>query len=353
MTAPLYVAVPAHLFEPDASSGHGRVWTTVLGILRRRGVQIEPVDASSRRRSRIRARRRPDVWLTTVSERPLDVAEPVVAMLHGAAWPLEESLFQHVPRDFAEPFIAATEALLATASLVIVPSEYARRGLARGYGMGPDEVFVVPLGVDAHSFTPARRGGAELAAAAFGRRLPYVLFVSIPSIRQKNLAGLRAAMGELAARGLPHGLVIAGGTAGGESPEELAAIVEEIPGTIGRVAWLGHVDDARLAGLMAECSAFCLPSLFDSFPLGVLEAMACGAPVVVSDRGGLPELVGDAALVVEPTRASIGVALERVVTDPELAASLGAAGRTRAEAMTWERTADGWLEVLWRAARAG
>jgi glycosyltransferase involved in cell wall biosynthesis len=288
-----------------------------------------------------------------VSERSLDVAEPVVGMVHGAAWPLEESLFDYVPRAFAEPFIAATEALLATASLVIVPSEYGRLGLERGYGLGPEKVFVVPLGVDAHSFSPARRGGAELAAAAFGRRLPYVLFVSIPSIRQKNLAGLRAAMGELAARRFPHGLVIAGGTAGGESPEELGAIVEEIPGTTGRVAWLGQVDDAQLAGLMAECSAFCLPSLFDSFPLGVLEAMACGAPVVVSDRGGLPALVGDAALVVEPTPASIGAGLERVLTEPELAARLRAAGRARAETMTWDRTADGWLEVLRRAAERG
>jgi glycosyltransferase involved in cell wall biosynthesis len=274
-------------------------------------------------------------------------------MVHGVPWPLEESVFEYVPRAFAEPFIAATEALLATASLVIVPSEYARRGIACGYGMGPEKVFVVPLGVDVHSFSPARRGGAELAAAAFGRRLPYVLFVSIPSIRQKNLAGLRAAMGELAARGFPHGLVIAGGTAGGESPEELAAIVEEIPGTTGRVAWLGHVDDAQLAGLMAECSAFCLPSLFDSFPLGVLEAMACGAPVVVSDRGGMPALVGDAALVVEPTPASIAAGLERVLTEPELTARLRAAGRARAETMTWDRTADGWLEVLSRAAERG
>jgi glycosyltransferase involved in cell wall biosynthesis len=330
------------------------VWTTVLDKLGRRGVQIEAIDASTRRRSWKRFRRTPDVWLTTVSERPPDVAEPVVAMLHGVPWPLEEpSVFELVPRAFAEPFIAATEALLDRASLVIVPSDYARLGLERGYGMGPDKVFVVPLGVDAHSFNPERRGGAELAVVEFGRRLPYVLFVSIPSIRQKNLAGLRAAMGELAARGFPHGLVIAGGTAGGETPEELAAIVEEIPGTTGRVAWLGHIDDAQLAGLMAECSAFCLPSLFDSFPLGVLEAMACGAPVVVSDRGGLPALVGDAGLVVDSAPSSIADALERVLTEPGLAARLGAAARARAETMTWERTADGWLEVLTQAARSG
>jgi glycosyltransferase involved in cell wall biosynthesis len=301
---------------------------------------------------RIGARRRPDVWLTTVSQRPPDVPEPVVAMLHGAPWPLEEeSVLENVPRAFAEPFIEATEALLAIATLVIVPSEYARRGLEHGYGLGPEKVSVVPLGVDSDVFSPTRGGGAELAEAGLGRRLPYVLFVSVPTIRQKNLAGLRAAMGELARRGLPHALVIAGGLAGGESAEELAAITEEIPEASGRVAWLGQVDDAQLAGLMADCSAFCLPSLFDSFPLGVLEAMACGAPVVVSNRGGLPELVADAGILVDPSPASIADGLERVLTNSELAVSLGAAARARAEALSWERTADGWLEALSRAAR--
>jgi glycosyltransferase involved in cell wall biosynthesis len=344
----LHVAVPTARLEADPASGAGRVWTSVLERLRRRGVRITPREP--RRPRLLRRRSRPDVWLAPGDVGALDVDEPVVAVVHGAAWPVEDSFHDYVPREFAEGMIAAVERTLPAAAAVIVPSEYTRRGLEAGYGLGADRVFVVPHGVDAQVFSPAARGGEALAEEAFDRPLPYVLFASIPSIQQKNLPALREAMGALAARGLPHGLVIAGGTAGGESAAELDAVGAELPGAPGRVAWLGHVDDARLAALMAGCDAFCLPSLFESFGLTALEAMACGAPVVVSDRGALPEVVADAALVTEPTAAALAAALERVLGDRDLAAKLGAAGRARAETMTWERTAEGWLAVLRRAA---
>ena len=144
--------------------------------------------------------------------------------------------------------------------------------------------------------------------------------------------------------------MIAGGTAGGESDDALAAVDAELEGAPGRVAWLGHVDDEQLAGLMAECDAFCLPSLFESFGLTALEAMACGAPVVVADRGALPEVVGDAAILSEPTPEALADALARVLGDEELSGRLRAAGRARAETMTWQVTAAGWRRVLMRAA---
>jgi len=103
---------------------------------------------------------------------------------------------------------------------------------------------------------------------------------------------------------------------------------------------------------MAEADAFCLPSLLESFGLTALEALACGAPVVVSDRGALPEVVGDAGLVVEPEPEALAAALERVLGDAALDRELRAAGPSRAAVMTWEHTARGWLAVLQRAACA-
>jgi glycosyltransferase involved in cell wall biosynthesis len=73
--------------------------------------------------------------------------------------------------------------------------------------------------------------------------------------------------------------------------------------------------------------------------------MACGTPVIVSDRGALPEVVGDAGLVVAPEPEAIANALRAVLTDPQLAAETGRRGRERAATFNWERTADGWLEV--------
>jgi len=212
--------------------------------------------------------------------------------------------------------------------------------------------LVVPHGVDLAVFNPARAGGRRLVSAALGEDRPYVLFASIPSIRQKNLAALKKAMTRLAARGLPHALVIAGGTAGGEPPELLEEIAADLPGVAGRVAWLGRVDDAQLAGLMAEADAFCLPSLFEAFGLTALEALASGAPVVASNRGALPEVVGEAAVVSEPSPDGLEAALLRVLSDPHLAERLRAAGPERAATMTWGRTAEGWLRALELAAES-
>jgi alpha-1,3-rhamnosyl/mannosyltransferase len=103
---------------------------------------------------------------------------------------------------------------------------------------------------------------------------------------------------------------------------------------------------------MAGASAFCLPSLGEGFGLTALEAMASGTPVVVSDRGALPEVVGEAGLCVAPEPAALEEALGRVLTDSALAARLTAAGRERAAGLTWSRTAEGWLASLERAAAA-
>ena len=219
-----------------------------------------------------------------------------------------------------------------------------------GYPLAPDRVIAVPHGVDADVFHPAARGGRAAVARALGADRPYVLFASIPSIAQKNLQALKTAMGRLAAGGLPHALVIAGGTAGGESPELLARIAADLPEAPGRVAWLGHQGDTELAGLMAEADAFCLPSLIESFGLTALEAMACGAPVVVSNRGALPEVVGNAGVITDPAPAALEAALRRLLGEPELAHHLRAAGRERALTMPWEATAAGWLAVLEAAA---
>jgi glycosyltransferase involved in cell wall biosynthesis len=337
----LSVAVPADRLRMDPRTGAGRVWASVLPLLRRttrlRAVRRKP-----------RGRRRPDVWLVPGHEGPVWRDEPVAAVVHGSAWMLDPSALELMPREFAEPFVVRTEETLSSASVAIVPSRYTARGLIEGLGLPVERVFVVPHGVDAHTFRPSRRGGRALVAAALRQDRPYVLFASIPTIRQKNLAALKQAVTGLAGRGLPHALAIAGGTAGGESQAVLEEVAAAAAGV--RVAWLGHLADDELAGLMAEADAFCLPSLFESFGLTALEAMACGAPVVASNRGALPEVVGDAALLTEPDAEHLEAALLEVLTDATLAGRLRAGGRARAETMTWERTAEGWLEALRQAA---
>jgi glycosyltransferase involved in cell wall biosynthesis len=96
----------------------------------------------------------------------------------------------------------------------------------------------------------------------------------------------------------------------------------------------------ELAALYAGAEAFLFPSLAEGFGLPVLEAMACGTPVVTSDRSALPEVAGDAALLCDPTdHISIGEALSRVLRDRDLAARLRRAGLDRASGYTWDRMA--------------
>lgn len=290
----------------------------------------------------------PDVWLIGGHEGPVATRAPVVSVVHGYAWPIEESFWSYITHAEGDPFIALTEATVACASGIIAPSSYTRAGLIAGGKVRADQVAVVPHGVDTGAFRPGLGGGRALVAERMGVERPYVLFASVPTIPQKNLATLRGAMTELVARGYPHALVVAGGS----STDAGADVLTELTGVPGRFVWFEHLPDDQLARLMGEADAFVLPSLLDSFGLTVLEALACGAPVVVSDRGALPEVVGSTgALVCPPTVDSVRATLERLLEDPQLGDRLRVEGRRRAEEMTWQHTAQGWAHTLERAAK--
>ena len=325
----------------DPQSGAGRVWHNGVEALRG---EADVVGVPLRGRARARAVwRRPDVLLASGHDGAVSRREPVAVIVHGAAWAVEPDFASVVPAHLFEAFVALTEAALGSADVVITPSAYTRDAVLAGYGFAPERVVAVHHGVDTRVFSPHAAEPAER---------PYVLFAAVAT-RHKNLGVLRDAVEGLARRGLPHELVIAGALPHGEPPEVVERVTADLPGAPGRVRWAGAVGDAELARLMAGADAFCLPSLYDSFGLPVLEAMACGCPVVVSDRGALPEVVGDAGVVCAPTAPAVEDALARVLTDPALAARLRDAGLARSADLTWRRTARGWLGALERAAGRG
>jgi glycosyltransferase involved in cell wall biosynthesis len=278
-------------------------------------------------------------------------AGPLVVQMHEAGW-REPELRATLDPSFYEFISKQTEIAAQAATRVITPSETSRRDLVAAYGLDPDRVHAVPHGVD-RAFSPAARGGRALVARArAGREAPYVLFAAALHPR-KNLAALREAMAALAAEGFPHLLVVAGwpATDRADSSELERAAAAELPGAPGRVVRIRGADDAELAGLMAEADAFCLPSLYEGFGLSALEAMACGAPVLVSDRGALPEVVGDAALVVPPTAGDVRDALRMLLTNAQVAERLRRAAAERSHDFTWTRAGEGWLAVLRLAAQ--
>jgi len=119
------------------------------------------------------------------------------------------------------------------------------------------------------------------------------------------------------------------------------------------VSFIGRVDDADLPAVYCGASVFLLASVYEGFGLPVLEAMACGVPIVASRRAAIPEVVGDAGLLVDPSEPeSIAARVVEVLEDDRLAADLSRRGAERARSFSWERTAEQTWRVLGEAAAA-
>lgn len=341
----LRIGVPSDLLDLPPVGGHGKVWHRVLEGLARRAT-LRAIDGANGDTVSRLPRRGLDVLLANGHADPPSTTRPLVVEVHEAGWFSEELRTTFDP-GFLDAIARRTERAVREADRVITLSAASARDLSELYDLDPARVHPVALGVDSAFLRPPG-GGRELVARAHsGPPAPYILFAAANHPR-KNLRALREAVDRLARDGFPHLLVVAGGRAADRA--DSAALEREaaadLPGAAGRVVRMSEPSDLDLAALMAGADAFCLPSLYEGFGLTALEAMACGAPVVVSDRGALPEVVGDAGVVCAPTPDGVEEALRGVLSNPEAAERLRRVGPARARSFTWDRTAQGWLDVL-------
>lgn len=231
---------------------------------------------------------------------------PLVVTVH-------DTVFLHQPEMLTRRGVSfhrrGLELARREARAVVVPTEFGRRELVE-QGFDPGRVHVAPHGVQVDDDAP---GSA---------REPFVLFVGTIEPR-KGIRDLLAAFGRLRAGRPELRLVLAGPRGWGELPDLSQPGVVE----------LGPVDDAKLGELYRTASVLALPSSYEGFGLPVLEAMAHGCPVVVSDAACLPEVVGDTGTVVPVGDVeALAAALE---APPD-----GERGRVRARAFTWARSAE-------------
>jgi len=220
------------------------------------------------------------------------------------------------------------------------------------YEVDADRVIVIPHGVDLQVFHPSPPDEIERVRRRFGIAGPYL--VSLSGIEpRKNLPNLVRAFALLPADGRPT-LVVAGGSVewNPEGRDALRAALSELPWPVAeRVVLTGYVGEQDKVALLSGAEALVYPSLYEGFGLPVLEAMACGTPVVTSDRSALPEVAGDAALLVDPgDPAAIASAVERMLDEEVLRRDLRTKGMSRAAGYTWEATARRTAAVLHEAA---
>ena len=289
-------------------------------------------------------RRRPVDLLHVQYTAPPLAPCPVVATIHDLS-------FEHLPETFKRrswmQLRLTVRRTARRAAHVIAPSEHTRRDLVETYGLDPARVSVVPLAA-AEGFRPASATEIERARNVYGINGAYILAVGSIQPR-KNLARLMRAYSDLrrATGGskLPQ-LVLAGKQAWLYG-ETLKAIERE--GVRDGVVLTGYVPESDLPALYSGALCFVYPSFFEGFGLPPLEAMQCGTPVITGDRTSLPEVVGDAGLLVDPFDTdALKEALTRLIDDAALRAELGARGLQRALLFNWRDTARMTLDIYRR-----
>ena len=239
---------------------------------------------------------------------------------------------------------------LKQAAEVIVPSEATRHDLLELYPVDADRVTVIHHGVDRDRIKPAPQEEVDRLRKRYDIRGPYVLFLGGLEPR-KNLPRLVRAFARADAQ---VSLVIAGASVAWnpEGRSALEAALESIaPEARGRVVLTGYLDTSSKAALLTGAEALVFPTLYEGFGFPLLEAMACGTPVLTSNISSLPEVVGNAALLVDPLDEEASAnGIGRLVTDAAFRRRLIEAGGRRVERFSWDESARQHSEVLHRAA---
>ncbi len=243
----------------------------------------------------------------------------LLPLFYPAEYPRQQYYFRSlVPR------------VLRRSHLIVADSESTRRDLVQSYGVPAARVRVVYPGYDPSAYYP---NGSERAPDGD----PYLLYVG-NLLPHKNLLSLLDALAILRRR-RPARLVIRG-----DGQPSYARAVRQRVETLGLsdlVSFQGYADHGALRDLYTRAACLVLPSLREGFGLPVLEAMACGTPVITSNSSSLPEVGGHAALRVDPYDAiDLSDAMYRVLTDRDLRAELRDRGLKWVGAFSWRRTAD-------------
>jgi glycosyltransferase involved in cell wall biosynthesis len=264
-----------------------------------------------------------------------------VIVLHDIGSFLEHGQFADVKnRRFLQKQVPYS---INHAAHIIAVSEFTKQEIVRHYHVDSRRISVVTPALDHSDYYP--RPVEQIKAVHKKYELParYILFVSTLEPR-KNVAGLLDAFAALPAElQQQYPLIFIGGKGwADEAIQERFARYASLP-----IRRLGYVPDEDMAAVYSGASLFAFPTFYEGFGMTPLEAMACGVPVVTSNVSSVPEVVGDAAQLVDPhDTPAITAAMQKVLSDPGLAADMRKRGLAQAQKFTWEKSARRALKVF-------
>jgi glycosyltransferase involved in cell wall biosynthesis len=299
-------------------------------------------------------RRPPDLLFVPSHVLPLVAPRRTVVTVHDLGYhyfPRAHTLFQNLYLRWSTRYNART------ASRVLADSEATRRDLVRHYGTSPDKIRVVYPGRNEALAPVTDTGLLDSVRQRYGLARDYLLYVGTLHPR-KNLVRLVQAYAALLASSEPTAasearhlqLVLAGQK--GWLYDSILAEVRRL-GLDRRVVLTGYVPDTDLAPLLSGARVFLFPSLYEGFGFPVLEAMACGTPVICSSVSSLPEVAGDAALQVDPGDVEgLAAAMVRILHDDVLSRTLVDRGFRQIRRFSWRRCAQEVMQVLVEAGDA-
>lgn len=269
-----------------------------------------------------------------------DFTLPPVRRAHTVLTIHDLSFVRH-PECFSRPLLeyllASVPRAVRRADFLLADSKSTRQDLIELLSVPPERIAVIYPGVEAHFCPTADLSALEARLALYGLRRPYILGVGTLQPR-KNFARLIRAYHLVRQRhGIPHRLIIAG--AKGWLFEEIEETIRDLR-LEGWVQVIGFIPDEDLPALYQGAEAFAFPSVYEGFGIPILEALACGTPVVASNTSSLPEAAGEAALLVDPEDVeALAEALWRLIVDAELRNALRARGFEQAKRFSWAASA--------------
>ncbi len=270
-----------------------------------------------------------------------------VLTVHDLSFLLYPEYAEKGLRDYLERIVPPS---VAGATLVLADSASTRNDLMVLLDVPPERIEVLYAGVESRFAPVTDEVVLETTRRKYGLTFPFILTLSTIEPR-KNLIGLMQAFSQLKKmEKTPHKLVIGGSL--GWLYEETLHLAETID-VADDIIFLGYVSEEDLPALYTLADIFALVSFYEGFGLPVLEAMACGTPVVGSNRSSMPEIIGDTGLLVSPhDTEAIADAFVTLLRDKELTADLAIRGHERARLFNWRSTAEQLLALYTRLVAA-